>query len=266
MSAGLSRPRSTRILTTTIAATLGGAVLLAGCGGGDDDPAKTSAETSPQASAAGEAGQPATPAPTKPYAGQKPSEIFDAMMAKVKKAKTVHLNANIKDTGGRIKMNVDLSRSGKAGGSLSIPADGSMQVILNGDKGWFKGGKDMYAKIAGGDNSLTKLLAGQWIAFKKGQGMDDVWALADMKTFTGQSLTLSGPKSDIVRIKGKKLAGRETIGLKEKNSPGIIYVTADGSAELVALTDKDAKLIYTNWDKPVTAKAPAKSLNLKDFQ
>lgn len=266
MSASLSRPWSTRFLATTIAATLGGAVLLAGCGGGDDETAKAGGGTSPQASDAG--GQAATPAPaaTKPYAGQKPSEIYDAMVAKVKKAKSVHLKANVKDTGGRIKMDVDLSRSGKASGSLSIPADGSMQIVLNGDKGWFKGGKDMYAKIAGGNNSMTEMLSGQWIAFKKGEGMDDVWALADMKTFTDQSLTPTGPESDIVQVKGKKMAGRQTIGLKEKGSPGVIYVAADGSGELVAVSDKDAKLTYTNWNKPVKAKAPAKSLNLKDFQ
>jgi hypothetical protein len=266
MSAVLPRARSTRFLATTIAATLGGAVLLAGCGGGDDDEtAKAGAQTSPQTSAEEQAATPA-PSAAKPYDGQKPAEIYDAMVAKVKKAKTVHLKANIKDSGGRITMDVQLSRGGKAAGALSLPADGSMKIILNGDKGWFKGGQDMYAKIAGGNDSVNKKLSGQWVAFRKGEGMDDVWALADMKTFTDESLTPTGPESDIVRVKGRKTAGRQTIGLKEKSSPGVIYVAADGSAELVGISDKDGKLTYTDWDQPVKAKAPAKSLNLKDFQ
>jgi hypothetical protein len=266
MSANLSRPRSTRLFAATIAATMGGAMLLAGCGGGDDEAAKTSAVQSPPASDAAQDAAEA-PKPAKPYAGQTPAEIYKTARTKMMKAKSVHMKVKIPK--GKDAMDADLllSRAGKATGTISTPADGSMKLILmNTKKGYFLPGKDMYEKLAGGNDSVVEMLTGKWIAFGKNDGADDFFQMANMKVYTNDMLTPLTAGDHPTRSKGKLLAGRKTIALKEKGNSSVVYVAADGSGELVAVKDPDGLMTFSGWNEPVKAQAPKKSMDLKDFQ
>ncbi len=261
MSASTSRPPRVRFLTAAGAAVLGAAVLLAGAGaeGGQAIAAQTvSAPLAQVAAPTAERTQQAAPSAI---------AILKAARKKAKKAKTVRVQATIEDKEGVTRMDLRMTRTGKAIGSLSDPDEGSMKLILVSKKtGYFKPGKKLLNEIAGGDASVKALLAGRWLTFHKGDGLDDLFALGTMKTYTQDVFTLSGPQSGLTKVKGKKVKGyKKTIGLKEKGYKGTLLIAADGTNRLAGFQDPESRITYSGWNKKVTVKAPKNPLDLEDL-
>ncbi|MCE0537959.1 hypothetical protein LWF15_20920 [Kineosporia rhizophila] len=260
MSANNSRPLHTRFFTATAAAVLGAAVLLAGTGGESAQAITAQNVSAPLTQAAAPTGAQAA---AYSAAARTPIQILKAARAKAKKAKTVRVQATIKDPGGTIKLDLRITKAGKATGSLSTPGDGSMKLILvSKKKGYFKPGKDMLEQIAEGDESVKEQLAGRWIEFGRGEGLDDAFELASWKTYTQDVFTLAGPQSGLVKVKGKKVKGyKKTIGLKERGIQGTLVIAADGTNRLAAYTHPEGRFTYTAWNAKVKIKAPANPLS-----
>ncbi|MCE0537994.1 hypothetical protein LWF15_21100 [Kineosporia rhizophila] len=251
------RPRA-RFLTAITAAALGAAVLLTGPGG-----------EGAQAAAAQSVSAPLTQVAPAAYsaAARTPLQILEAARKKAGKAKSVRVQATIKHTDGNIRVDLRVTKDGKATGSLSTPADGSMKLILvSQKKGFFKPGADMLEKITGGDAQAKALLAGRWIEFHQGEGLDDFFGLASMKTYTQDVFTLSGPESGLVKVKGRTVKGyKKTIGLKERGVQGTLLIAADGTDRLAGYQDPQGRMTFTDWNKKVVVKAPANPLKAADF-
>lgn len=264
MSASTSRPLRVRFFTATGAAVLGAAVLLAGTGG---EGGQAIAAQKVSASLTQVAAPAASGTQSEAITAKTAVQIYKAARKKAKAAKTVRLQATIEAKGGQVRMDLRMTRTGKATGTISNPADGSMKVILvSTKKGYFKPGPKMIDEIAGGDESVKELLAGRWVAFRKGDGLDDLFTVATMKTYTQGIFTLSGPQSGLFKVKGKKVKGyKKTVGLKQKGVTGTLLVAEDGTNRLAGYQDPDSRISYTSWNKKVTAKAPANPLNLEDL-
>ncbi len=124
----------------------------------------------------------------------------------------------------------------------------------------------MIDRIADGDASVKATLTGRWIAFRKGDGLDTLFSLSTMKSYTQDIFVLTGPQSELYKVKGKKVKGyKKTVGIKEKDSTGTILIAADGTSRLAGFQDPGDRLVYSSWNKKVKVKAPANPLNLKDF-
>ncbi|MCD5310671.1 hypothetical protein [Kineosporia babensis] len=258
-------PRN-RILAGAGAAVLGGAVLFAGIGGQGGD--ANAAQKSPAPVVQQAVAPSATAAPQVQAAAAKtPVQIFKASRKKAKGAKTVRVQATFEDKGGDVKVDLRMTQAGKATGTISTPADGSMKLILvSKKKGYFKPGKKMLNEIAGGDKAVKERLAGRWFAFKKGDGLDDAFALGSMKTYTQDIFVLSGKQSGLTKVKGAKVKGyKKTVGLKEKGYPGTLLIAADGTYRLAGYRDPESRVTYSAWNKKVTVKAPKKTLKAADF-
>jgi hypothetical protein len=259
MSASTSRPPRVRFLTAAGAAVLGAAVLLAGAGGGGGQAIAAQTVSAPLAQAA-------APATAELVAAKTPIQILKAARKKAKKAKTVRVQASIEDKDGVTHLDLRMTKT-KATGTLSDPTDGSMKLILVSKKtGYFKPGEKMLDEIAGGDESVKALLAGRWLVFHKGDGLDDLFTLGKMKSYTQDVFTLSGPESGLTKVKGKKVKGyKKTVGLKEKGHKGVLLIAADGTNRLAGYQDPDTRITYSRWNKKVTVKAPANPLDLDDL-
>ena len=248
------------------AAALGAAVLLTGTDGAQAIVTKNVSAPLTQVAA-----QPAesTSVQTAAYsaASKTPLQIIEAARTKAGKATSVRVQATIEHPDGSIRVDLRMTKDGKATGSLSTPADGSMKLILvSKKKGFFKPSADMLEKITGGDAKAEELLAGRWIEFHQGEGLDDFFALASMKTYTQNVFSLSGPDSGLVKVKGKKVKGyKKTIGLKERGYPGTLLIAADGTNRLAGYQDPQGRMTFTDWNKKVEVKAPANTLNVAAF-
>ncbi|MCD5309501.1 hypothetical protein [Kineosporia babensis] len=242
------------------AALLGAAVLVAGTGAESGQALAAQPVSAPLAQAAAPA---ADLTQIRPAAAKTPVQIWKASRAKAKKAKTVRVQATFKDGGSTSRLDLRMTKDGKATGSLTVPGEGSMKLILvSKKKGYFKPGKDMLEEITGGDPAMEDVLAGRWITFKKGEGLDDIFELASMKTYTQDVFKLSGPQKGLTKVKGKKVKGyKKTVGLKEKGYQGTLLIAADGTNRLAGYQEKGINFVFSEWNKKVTVKAPARPLS-----
>ncbi|GLY15854.1 hypothetical protein LWF15_20425 [Kineosporia rhizophila] len=265
MSASVSRSRTARSITVTIASALAGSLILAGCGGGDDEAPASKATAESKASQPAAEGE-GDDAAAEPYAGMEPQEILALANEKAKKAKTVQVKLAYADKGGKIRYNMKISRAGRATGKLTVPKEGSMNLTIIGEQGYFRPGKDMLKDIAAGDQAVIDLMSGRWMEFsRKDKDMADMYDVMDVDFVVTDLVDLSYEGDDLVRVEGKKIAGRETIGLKTESEKGTTYIAADGSGELVSYQDPEASGIYTNWNKKLKIKAPADPISAEDL-
>lgn len=260
MSASTTRTPRTRFLTTLGAAVLGAAVLVTGTG-------VSSQAATQNVSVAQVAAPAAETAQLQAAAAKSPVAIYKAARKKAKKAKSVRVQATFEDAGGDVKLDLRMTKAGKATGTISTPGEGSMKVILTSKKtGYFKPGKKMLDQIAAGDESVRQLLAGRWLVFHRGDGLDELFELGAMPTYTQDIFSLSGPQSGLRKVKGAKVKGyKKTIGLKEKGYQGTLLIANDGTNRLAGYRDPESRVTHTAWNKKVTVKAPKNPLDLNNL-
>ncbi|MBT0772685.1 hypothetical protein KIH74_27320 [Kineosporia sp. J2-2] len=270
MSASTAGPGNVRLLTT-VAAVLSGSVLLAGCfGGGDDEASQAQPGVSASQPEEVEAAATATAsaeAADGPYAGLTAVQILNKARKKLDSSTSVRLKMTTKDGKKKLTFDFLMNKSGRATGRMSPGGKQSMKLIRIGKTGYFQPNAVMLNEISGGDKATIKAMSGHWVKFVKG-GPSEMWDNLDITDFdyvTGDLLDLTGPESGLKRVEGKKLGGRETIGLVEENVTGKMFIAADGSGEIVGYQDSEIMAVFSDWNTPVKVTAPADPLLEKDF-
>jgi hypothetical protein len=250
MSANVTRARPARSFATAIAATLCSAVLLTGCGGDDSAAGGTAPVGDTKANPDAAASEPAS---TEPYAGMEPADILKKVADTTAAASSVQIEAVYKEDSGDVTFNMRFIDDGRAKGTMLDENSGTMKLVAIKQDGYFQLNKD-FIKKAGGDPSsgITK----KWAKIGPKSDMSELFSLLNKNAFLNDLLDLSAPADGLKQVKGKKFAGRETIGLKVEGTPGTVFVAADGSGEMVAYQHPDRQAVFTNWNKKMKIKAP----------
>ena len=263
MPASLARPRP---VTTLLAVVLCSTLALAGCGSGDPEAEPRTAKAVVKSSAG------ATPqAEAGPYAGMEPKEILELVASTTSDAQSVRVKAVYAEDPGPVKFSMRFvhgrpGRAGRAHGTMKDKASGTMRFTVIGKIGYIQYGKDMLQDVTDGDTAVVQVLARRWLKTPVNKGeFGELLKLLNMNAFINDLVDLSDTGGDLVKVKGRKYAGRDTIGLKEKGTPGIVYVAADGSGEMVAYKHPDANAIFEDWNKKFTIKAPTPAFNEDQF-
>jgi hypothetical protein len=244
-------------LSITLAAVVGGALLLGGCSSDEEPVAPGAAPTASASPTVTEEAKAEEPATDGPYAGLDNKQILTLMSETTEKATSVRVKADLDQNGEKVTLNTWMNRKGRAEGELSTESEGSMTMILVGEKGWLKPGQEMLGQITGGDPAVEDYMAGKWLPFSKDDpDMADQFELMNMDAFFTDLITPGDLEGEIVQVKGKKFGKRAGIGIKRKGESGTLYVAADGSGELLAYTDKSTRMRFTEWNSKHKVKKP----------
>lgn len=198
MSASVTRSLPVRSFATAIAATLCSAVLLTGCGGGDS-----------AAGGAGPQAQASQPASDEPYAGMEPDEILQKVADTTAAATSVQVKATYKEDSGNVTFDLRFTKDGRAKGTMLDANSGTMKLVAIKKAGYFQLNKD-FVKKAGGDPNSG--ITGKWAKVGPKSDMNELFSLLSMNAFLNDLMDLSTPADGLVKVKGKKFAGRETFG------------------------------------------------------
>ncbi|MBT0772686.1 hypothetical protein KIH74_27325 [Kineosporia sp. J2-2] len=219
----------TRLLTLLVA------VLLAGCGGGGSDSGAAVLSDTPD---------------LVPYEGMQAAQVFGLMRTSVRQAGSVHVRMESVNGGDRLRSDMRVSRDGVASGWFE-PVQGQRAELLRiGDRAWYKGNAQFLD--ARGLTGVTP--DGPWTPVTDDGYVASYLNYTKIPFYTGELLRT--PQKNLRKVEGKVLGGQLSIGLRPRAGTGTLYVSADGSGELVGYQDDTFTYRFSDWDEPVTAEAP----------
>jgi hypothetical protein len=218
-----------------IAALAGVVIALTACGDGSDDGSgggSGSAKTS--------------------FEGDSAQQVLDKALAATKSASSVHLKGSNSEEGSEFELDLVLSDGKGAQGTIGFGGE-KVELVQLGDVIYIKGGPTA---------ALGEKFADKWIkSSTKDEGAQEFRNLTSIDAFFTEVLK---PDGTITRVDGKDVDGKKTVGLQDSKAgdeQGTLYISADGKAYplLIATKGQPQGMQFTEWDQPVTIKAPPAS-------
>jgi hypothetical protein len=193
-----------------------------------------------------------------------PEQIIAKVKHDVTTAKSVHVHGAGSSGGSPLSLDFKLLKG--VGGSGPFSSDGiSFDIIRVGKFAYFKGDAKFWGNFTK-SKDLASLFAGKWIKVSATSGdFASLTQLTDIKAFTNGILSGHGA---LTKGATTTIDGHKAVALVQKSSGDTLYVATDGPAYLLGIKsgskggDK-GQILFSDWNKPVSIKAPAKSL---DFQ
>jgi hypothetical protein len=193
-----------------------------------------------------------------------PEQILAAAKSAAASAASVHIAGSIVSGGKPISLNMELA-AGK-GGKGTIAQEGFSIQLIQVEGNVYIDGSDAFYKHVAGDTA-AQLFDGKWLKAPANSGeLASLAQLTDLSKLLDTALASHGALS-----KGSEetIDGQKAIGLKDTTKGGTLYVAATGSPyplEIVKSGSGGGKVVFDNWNKPVTLKAPAGAIDISKLQ
>ena len=214
---------------TMVAPLLACLLFTAGCSGSD---AVTSKGSTPDASATGSASETKSP-----LAGLSAEKVWKQAKANVAQATSVHVIGRMKDGKDKIALNLKLTESGKAFGSIVVNGE-KMTIRRLGKTLYFKADRQFWTTSA--DAATADALANKWIMVKKGSSSDikEFFQLTDLDFILGETMTLTAASAKKLKLApGIDIGEVSTVGLIDKGAKA-----SKGEFETLYISDTDTAL------------------------
>ncbi|MEU8620186.1 hypothetical protein [Streptomyces sp. NPDC048623] len=196
-------------------------------------------------------------------------QIVDKAIAATKTAKSLSMDLDLKTSDGPLKGFVSTDVQGQCAGTLTIGTTGTAELIRPADKAVYLRFDEAFLKEQSKGESadvqaaVLKEMKGRWVKTDaKDPDAKDMLDLCDLKalladfeqdtagTVQGEETTVGGAKA---------LTLTQTYQGGEKDT---FYVATEGKPYLLKIVttggDEPGTIVLSGYDKPVTAKAPAK--------
>lgn len=213
-----------------------------------------------------------------PFAGLTGGEIADKAVKATSGADSLRMKGEIQDesAGGTVRMDMAMNRKGECAGTMSMGGEGQAELIKVGDTLYMKY-DEAFLRAQSKDSSeeeadmVVDMLAGKWTKTSATSAdSQDMASFCDLDTVLAD---FEDVNSDATRGKTAEVDGTPAIVLNEKDGKDsyTLYVATKGEPYLLRVVSKSAKepgdLVFTDFDKPVPAKAPGgKVIDMdKDF-
>jgi hypothetical protein len=232
-----------------VAAVLCGVVIAAGGCSGDGGDAERSSAT-----VVDPVGQSPTETPSVPD-----NASADVVLASAKKAAatadSVHFSGSVTDKKQKTEVSFTVTTDGTADGWMIVEG-AKLKLRRVGKKFYIKGDKAFYETQGGAE--FANIIDGRWMKVSSGgSGFESVESLTSIEELMNQLVPTT---SGFERFAGKVVGGEPTIGLREKGTTDALYVAATGKPYPLLISAKDTgEISFSEWDKAVKIKAPAKS-------
>jgi len=194
-------------------------------------------------------------------ASKSATEILAASKAAVASASSVHVMG--KTTQGRLSASLDLTLS-TAGGTaqVSLPG-GSFELIRIGETLYLKANPALYRTLG------ISAPAGTWL--KAPTGNAQVGTLVVFTELAGEVDNLLRTSGEIVKGSVTTANGQPAIELKQRTQvySGKLYVATTGKPYPIKLVDRGlvaGQISFSEWNKPVSLSAPAKTIDIGEVK
>ncbi|EMF50778.1 MULTISPECIES: lipoprotein [Streptomyces] len=213
-----------------------------------------------------------------PFAGLSGGEIADKAVKATSGAESLRMKGEIEDesAGGTVQMDMAMNKKGDCAGTMSMGGEGQAELIKVGDTLYMKY-DEAFLRAQSKDSSkeeadmVVDMLADKWTKTSAaGEDSKDMASFCDLDTVLAD---FEDVDSNATRGKTSEVEGTPAIVLDEKDGKDryTLYVATEGEPYLLRVVSKSAKepgdLVFTDYDKPVPAKAPkGKVIDMdKDF-
>ncbi|MDX6287810.1 MAG: hypothetical protein QOG53_3295 [Frankiales bacterium] len=224
-----------RVMRALVSGVVAGTVALtAACGGGDDSGADNG------------------------VANLTATEILARAKAALESAPSVHLKGVRKAGSDTYEIDLRIAQDSTAAGSITIKGD-RVEIIRIGETFYVKAPAEFYTK-SGAPAVAAQLLTGKYLkAPVSNPQFAQFTTFSDLKALASDFLK---PEGDVTKIEGKKVRGRDTVGLRDlvdgKDS-GTLYVATKGPPYPLAITPpagEQGELVFLDYGDKVKANAP----------
>lgn len=201
---------------------------------------------------------------TNNIASKSATEILSESKAVADSASSVHVSGLIKSGGAPVTIDLNLAAGKGARGEISENGV-SFKLILVGGTAYISGSAALYRGLGGG--AAAQLLDGKWLKASATTGdFASFDSLANMTQLINTTLAAHG-----VLAKGATTTvnGQQAIAITNTSKSGTLYVATTGKPYPVAITkggSESGKVIFDNWNQPVTITAPSDSVDLSELK
>jgi hypothetical protein len=193
-----------------------------------------------------------------------PTEILQVTKSASAAAKSVHIAGSIVSGGKPISLNMELVAG--QGGKGTIAQEGfSIDLIQVGGNVYIDGSDAFYKHVAG--NTAAQLLDGKWLKAPADSG--ELASLAELTNLSKLIDSALASHGKLSKGKEETVSGQKAISLKDTTKGGTLFVASTGSpypVEILKGGSEGGKVTFSNWNKPVTLKAPADSISISELQ
>ncbi|HSX98871.1 MAG TPA: hypothetical protein VLG91_15995 [Streptomyces sp.] len=212
-----------------------------------------------------------------PFAGLTGGEIANKAVKATTDAESLRMKGEGQDSSGEtVQMDIAMNKKGDCAGTLSMNGEGEAELVKVGDTIYMKYDEAFVRAQSKGSSKeeadmVVDMLAGKWTKTSAtAKDSKDIASFCDLDTMLADFKDVN---SDATRGKTAEVDGTPAITLDEKDGKDryTLYVATEGKPYLLRVVSKSAKepgdLVFTDYDKPVPAKAPkGKVIDLdKDF-
>jgi hypothetical protein len=199
-------------------------------------------------------------------AAKSPTEIVSATKAAATGASAVHVSGSI--VSGGVPISIDLQLVAGQGGKGQISENGlSFQLVQVGGYAYISGSSAFYSHFAG--SAAAQLLQGKWLKASATTGsLASLASLTDLHRLLESALAKTGAsltKGSVTTVEGQRV-----VPVTDSSAEGgTLYVATTGQPFPVQISKSGAgggKIVFSEWNKPVTLTAPANSVDLSQLQ
>lgn len=205
-----------------------------------------------------------------PLTGMSALEVWEKTKADADAAQSVRVAAKFLDGDAKIAINLRMTDSGKAVGTLVFNGD-KIEVRRLGKTMYFLADRGFWASNA--DAATADLLGGKWIKVKEGfsADMEQFFELTDMDFIVADTMSLSvAEQQGLKLVPGIDINDEPTVGLSDESADGTdefqtLYVAAADPAlpmHFAMSADKSQYMKFRSWNKDFTVAAPKGAIDL----
>lgn len=186
--------------------------------------------------------------------------ILNATTNASESAKSVHVTGSLEQQGTTIALDLRMVAGVGASGWMS---DGGMRFMLVLDHStlYISGGRAFWRAF--GNAAVAKRLKGKWLKTPDTGSYAGIAQIANMRLFFRQVFGGHGP---LAKTSNKTIDGTATIGLRDTEKGGVLYVSTSGKPYPVEISGNTGattgRLTFTGFNAPVAIRAPKRSISL----
>jgi hypothetical protein len=192
------------------------------------------------------------------------AQIVAAAQAAADGASSVHVAGSI--VSGSTPIALDMELASGAGGRGQLSENGvSFELIEVGGYVYIKGSRAFYSHVAG--SAAAQLLDGKWLkAPASSPTFSSLTSLTDLHKLLGSTL---GSHGALTKGATGTVEGQPAIAVRDATRGGTLYVATSGTAYPLQIAkggSSGGKISFSDWNKPVTLKAPANAIDLSQLE
>jgi len=196
-------------------------------------------------------------------AARTPAQIVAAAKAAAMGAASVHVAGSIVSEGKPISLNMELVA--EKGGKGRVALDGLSFRLVDVDHAvYVSGSTAFYARFAGA--TAARVLRGKWLKGAEAGALASLASLAHLHSLLNNTLAGHGALS---RGPSASVDGQQAVGVSDTAIGGTLYVAGTGAPYPLEIVKRGAgagKIVFDQWNQPVSLSVPANAININQLQ